>query len=192
MSTGSIQSSISGFAEEVLHTQARIPGNLHISLHLWFWDWCLHDTVTNPSTEGTLGATPELKACTCQRQHEGKHLCCSQNVFNLQHKFIGSLSPGGGGGGGTGWPKELVMSPAAFQVSITPLNGAQLIADHPILLEIAATWTRPWIPSQAWDSKAAYAWRKNSGRPGLWAQGCPGSKLSPQNIPRETSMECQA
>lgn len=94
----SIQSSISGFAEEVLHTQARIPGNLHISLHLWFWDWCLHDTVTNPSTEGTLGATPELKACTCQRQHEGKHLCCGQNVFNLQHKFIGSLSAGDGGG----------------------------------------------------------------------------------------------
>lgn len=97
MSTVSIQSSISGFAEEVLHTQARIPGNLHISLHLWFWDWCLHDTVTNPSTEGTLGATPELKACTCQRQHEGKHLCCGR-MFSICNTNSSEAFLLGGGG----------------------------------------------------------------------------------------------
>lgn len=70
--------------------------------------------------------------------------CCCQTIFNLQHKFIGSLSTGEPDGPGN-W--QLVMSSAAFQVSVTHLNGAQLIADHPILLEISATWTRPWIPS---------------------------------------------
>lgn len=66
--------------------------------------------------------------------------CCWQHVFNLQRKFVGSLSARGPDGPGN-W--ELVMSHAAFQVSASILNGAQLTVNYLILLETFATWANP-------------------------------------------------